>query len=100
MIVVLCLLSGLMVAEGRAEEFNLSQEEMTAINAALRESGQLQGDDRVARQEAAFHELLTRHADNPDAQWWIYRTYWDISAHHAPTGNAAATAAAMPSGPS
>jgi len=92
MVAVLCLLPGLMIAEGRAGEMNLSNEDQSAIESTIREIQQIQGEDRVARQEATFKELLERHNGNPDAQWWAHRIYWRDVAQHTPGGDEAAMA--------
>jgi len=90
MAVVLCLLSGLIAPEGRAGEFNLSQEAQWAIESTILKNIRdgIQGEDRVARQEVVFQKLLADYKDNPDAQWWAYRTYWFDVVRLLPTRSA------------
>ena len=67
------LILGLLPSGGRASEHNSPEEWVaveTTIYGNIREG--IQGENRVARQEAAFKKLLNDYADNPDAQWYAF----------------------------
>ena len=87
---ILGLAIGLPVFSLQAAELRFSPQEQREIETAVREIGRYAGQDRVARQEAAIQDLLDSHAENADAQFWVYHIYWGEVARVAPAGDEAA----------